>query len=334
MYNDDNSNGIPDPGETGIAAVTITLYQGTTVVGTRVTAGDGTYEYATLAPGQYRVEETDLPGYTSTTPNAVVLYLPAGADLEANFGDRGIPTPTPTATPSTGAVGGIVWNDLDGDIEIDPGEPLLSGVVITIRTPDNQPVDSTTTGADGRYRIANLTAGQYRIEENDPPGYASPPGSPNQVLFQIVAGQEITINFADILVATPTPTPDPATGRIYGRVWNDLNRNAVPDPGEPGIEGVTITLLRDILENRVRGPESVVIATTRTGANGEYSFDGVVPGPYFVEETDRPQHRSVTPNTVYVLVVAGSQYPVYFGDYVDGRQLLPQIWKGWRLVNE
>ncbi len=333
VYNDGNSNGVPDPGEPGIGGVTITLYQGTTVVGTRTTAGDGTYEYADLAPGQYRVEETDPTGYTSTTPNAILLYLSAGANLEANFGDHGTPTPTPTATPSTGAVSGVVWNDLDGDIQIDPGEPRLGGVMVTVRTPDNQTVSSVTTDAEGHYRVADLAAGQYKVEETDPPGYASPPGSPNQVLFQLAAGQEVTINFADILVATPTPTPDPVTGRIYGRVWNDLNRNAVPDSGEPGIDGVTIELVRDTLETRVRGPESVVVATTQTNANGEYNFYTVAPGPYFVTEIDRPQHRSVTPNTVYVLVVAGNQYPVYFGDYVDGKQLLPQIGKGWQLVN-
>ena len=330
VYNDGNSNGVFDPGELGIPGVTITLYQGTTVIGTRTTANDGTYEFATLAPGQYRVEETDPPGHTSTTPNTVVLFLSAGANLEINFGDHGTPTPAPTPTPSTGAVGGLVWNDLNGNIEYDPGEPVLNGVLVTIKTLDNQTVGSATTGLDGRYRVADLAPGNYRAEETDPPGYASPLGSPNQVLFQIVAGQETTVNFADILVATPTPTPNPAAGRVYGRVWNDLNRNAVPDPGEPGIEDVTITLLRDTLETRVRGPESVIVATTRSDANGEFNFYDVVPGPYFVEETDRPQHQSVTPNTVYVLVVAGQQYPVYFGDYIDGRMVLPQIGNGWR----
>jgi hypothetical protein len=51
--------------------------------------------------------------------------------------------------------------------------------------------------------------------------------------------------------------------QIGNRVWRDLNNNGVQDPGEPGLAGVTVTLL---------GPGSTTLATAVTDANGEYYF--------------------------------------------------------------
>ena len=368
VFNDLDGNGLPTAGEPGLIGVSILLYQGNNIVGATTTAGDGSYHFDSLLPGQYRLEETDLPGFTSTTSNTIVLFVAAGTDLEANFGDRFIPTATPTltptstqtptatrtptatptptatatptatlmptatptATPPTGAVSGLVWNDLDGNIVPDNGEPALGGVLITLKTFSNQFVGSTNTAADGRFRFANLTPGQYRLEETDPTGYISPPGSPNLVLFQVAAGQEIAINFADNAVPTPTPTLTPTptatpnTGRIYGRVWHDLNHNGVPEAGEPGLVGITIRLHQDLFGDAKLQPDDIVLATITTGADGAFSFDQLLPGPYIVEQVDWPQNISITANLVPVVVIPRTEFPVFFGDIIVGRQYLPQ----------
>src|SRR4029078_10596021 len=41
-------------------------------------------------------------------------------------------------------------------------------------------------------------------------------------------------------------------GSIHGQKWNDLNNNAVKDPGEPGLQGWTIFI--DQNSNRVLDP--------------------------------------------------------------------------------
>ena len=51
-------------------------------------------------------------------------------------------------------------------------------------------------------------------------------------------------------------------------VWLDANRNGIQDPGEPGLEGVTVTLL---------DAGGATVATTRTLADGSYTF-GTVDG--------------------------------------------------------
>ena len=66
-------------------------------------------------------------------------------------------------------------------------------------------------------------------------------------------------------------------GRVGDRVWLDENGNGLQDSGEPGVENVTVILLRvaaDYTETEA--------ARTVTDANGRYRFSAVRPGTYRV----------------------------------------------------
>ena len=73
---------------------------------------------------------------------------------------------------------------------------------------------------------------------------------------------------------TPTATPTPEghdddgpddedeedagdNGSLSGRVWYDLNADGIPDPGEPGIPGISVRLIgrRTMLDHAVTGPD-------------------------------------------------------------------------------
>jgi hypothetical protein len=56
-------------------------------------------------------------------------------------------------------------------------------------------------------------------------------------------------------------------------VWKDLNSNGVQDAGEPGIQGVLVTLQRC---------DGSVVTTTTTDVNGKYLFSNLLPGCYRV----------------------------------------------------
>jgi hypothetical protein len=78
-----------------------------------------------------------------------------------------------------------------------------------------------------------------------------------------------------------TNPPGPNLAGLGDFVWNDLNRNGIQDPGEPGINGATVKL-QDAAGN--------TLATTTTGDNpntpaveqGYYAFNNLAPGTYKV----------------------------------------------------
>jgi uncharacterized repeat protein (TIGR01451 family) len=75
---------------------------------------------------------------------------------------------------------------------------------------------------------------------------------------------------------------------LSGTVWQDDNRNGQIDLGESGIQGVTMVLTgTDILGNSV-------IQTANTDINGDYSFLGLVPGTYNVEQVQPVGYLSTT----------------------------------------
>jgi hypothetical protein len=69
----------------------------------------------------------------------------------------------------------------------------------------------------------------------------------------------------------------PCTGVIGNTVFNDLNGNGVQDAGEPGINGVTITLL-----NMATNMTSMATTMNIGGINGSYQFTGLCPAQYTV----------------------------------------------------
>jgi uncharacterized protein (DUF2141 family) len=127
---------------------------------------------------------------------------------------------------------------------------------------------TTTTNASGFYSFANLPAGTYSVTESDLNGYVSTgdtQGANDNVVGNITVAAGATSSGNNFF--------DWQRGTITGYVYNDLNGNGSFDTGEPGINGVTVTLSNG--------------ATTTTNASGFYSFTNLAAGTYSVTETDR-----------------------------------------------
>lgn len=105
----------------------------------------------------------------------------------------------------TGAIQGLVWNDQNGDGQIDAGEPPLAGAGLTLREVEGPLLLTRTTGSDGLYLFANLIPTYYELTETNPPGYIST--TSDQFTVRVREGVTRTINFGDRLPPTATPTP-------------------------------------------------------------------------------------------------------------------------------
>ena len=71
------------------------------------------------------------------------------------------------------------------------------------------------------------------------------------------------------------------TKLVGDTVWVDLNQNGIQDNGEPGVGNITVDLYN--YNNKTK------VATTTTNANGNYIFDSVYPGTYYVIFSNIPE---------------------------------------------
>lgn len=202
VWVDSNGNGVQDAGEPGINGVRLTMTtvrsHGTGVFET-VTGNDpvtglpGWYTFGGVECGfdyTVQVDGTTVPaGYSITTIHAGGDPArdsndPAGVTV--NFPDLNNGTnPPPDLTldfgylpPCTGAIGDLVWNDLNRDGLQDAGEPGIAGALVELN--GNAPV---ATDAGGGYLFAGLCGGTHTVCVQVPAGYQiSPANAGNDAL--------------------------------------------------------------------------------------------------------------------------------------------------------
>jgi hypothetical protein len=303
VWHDLDHDGIQDPNEPGINGVKLLLKQNGNTIATTVTgphmSTNGYYQFSGLCAGDYTVEvdPTSVPvGFTPTTKDA-------GADDTVDNDSDGGPVfvnlPTDTTsnqtidfgfeTPCTGTIGDFVWHDLNQNGIQDPGEPGIDGVTMRL-VEGNQ---TTVTGPNGYYQFSGLCAGTYTVEVLTPPAGMSPSpvgqgsdtaldSNPNPTFTVLVGdnGSDQTLDFGFFT---------PCTAALGDFVWQDLDRDGVQDPGEPGIQGVTVWL---------KDAVGTLLATTVTDQNGFYQFLGLCGADYKVEVDLTTVPPTLTPSPV------------------------------------
>ena len=180
-----------------------------------------------------------------------------------------------------------MWVDANGNGMQDPGEPGLGGVTVTIYyDPDGNGVYDTpytaggyvatrTTAADGSFIFDSLPPGSYVVKTTAPAGYTQT-GDPDGVLDNATTSP-VVLGPGDVWVNADFGY-QPAAGAfssIGDTVWLDADRNNAQNAGEPGIAGVTVSLIRDTNGNGVWDAGEPIIATDITDALGQYSFTGL-----------------------------------------------------------
>jgi protocatechuate 3,4-dioxygenase beta subunit len=319
VWYDANNNGVQDPGEDGVAGVTVKLLNGpgTSTLQTALTDANGNYVFNNLAAGSYRVE-FDLaafPSYTITPKNATtntysdgnadpatgrtdVIFLGAG---ENNMTiDAGIYNPN-----NTNSIGNFVWEDINQNGIQDPTEQGVSGVTVTLYNSTGTPIAVTGTDVNGAYSFPGLPNGTYSVGfSNLDPGYLfttketapSATGSDADILTgrsgPIVLSGNTNNNDID---AGIVKAGDRFTASVGNYVWYDLNNNGIQDPNESGVSGVNVTLIdagKDGIAGNADDGPSVL---TQTNGQGEYMFTGLKASNYQVAFSDLPAGYSVSP---------------------------------------
>lgn len=290
VFFDANKNGIDDS-EAGVAGVTVQLLDSTgRVVGTTMTAPDGSYKFSNLAPGNYKVAfpttvngkvltaqdvgsndtiDSDANVTTGLTgPNTVVAGQTT-SDVDAGFKD-----------PGNASLSGRIFVDVNKN-DVDDSEPGVGGVTVKLLNAAGVVIATTVTAANGSYSFGGLDAGTYQVqfptEVNGKTLVNQDVGGDDSIDSDADQGtgktDPITVGIGEHRPDNDAGFSDPGTAAIGNLVWIDSDRDGIQDAGEAGKEGVTVTLY-DASGN--------AIATTVTDADGKYLFTGLDAGTYSV----------------------------------------------------
>ena len=174
-------------------------------------------------------------------------------------------------------LGGTLYRDSDASYSKSDTEARFAGRTIALLDGNGNPIldkdgnpVTTMTDENGNYQFTGLAPGNYKVSIVDPTT-GDLAGLTNTQAYNGRNATEASVTIGDSSVqGVDYGFVKPAT--IGDRVWNDQDHNGV-DNGEPGVPGVTV-ILKDASGNEV--------ARTTTDANGNYRFEGVLPGTYSV----------------------------------------------------
>ena len=275
VYYDKDRSETLNNSEPGFDGITVNLLgEDGSVVATTTTKADGTYSFSKLPAGKYTVkvepsdllkklEQTEDPDGTKDHTSGVVQVNHDNPSVKnVNFG---------YATNYT--IKGTVYRDADRSESLEDGEKLYQGVTVDLLDTDGNVVATTTTDAKGAYAFTNLEEGTYKVrvhkegpiadlvQTEDPDGTKD--NTSGDITLELNDPIKENVNFGYI-----------SNNSISGTVYRDDNRSNSLNGGEAGYPEQTVQLL---------DKDGQVIATTKTDANGNYSFDNLPDGTYSVK---------------------------------------------------
>ena len=114
--------------------------------------------------------------------------------------------------------------------------------------------------------------------------YAWASGATSQTASNLAAGvQNVTVTDShSCTCVTQITMTNPS--KIGNFVWQDINQNGIQDTGEPGIQNITVHLLG------TTNTGAPINMTDVTDLDGQYDFDGLLPGFYHIEVDLLPNH--------------------------------------------
>lgn len=220
----------------------------------------------------------------------------------------GIPKPVGGELAS---LSGNKYKDLTGN-GISGDDSGLAGITIQLTYDSDNDGDfsdevaaplTTVTGAGGEYSFLGLTPGKYKVEEIVPLGYT--PTTPISYIVELSDGEHADTGF-DFANAE--------NGKIEGHKTLEFLECKCDKYGNPiqtvvtqDQAGVTIKLYKDDGDSIFEpGSGDVYVDSTVTDANGNYSFQDLAFGNYFVQEVVDTGYVAVTDPDVLVTVTPGA----------------------------
>lgn len=226
----------------------------------------GENKFDTLSKGTYSVTETPSVGYSISYDNCNNLSISNGETK----------TCTITNTRDVGTIT-IVKNALGGNDTF--------GFIITGETGSTQTINTANGNSVGPITVAT---GPYSVSEASvPAGWDD-----TSVSCKNEAGKEVTTNFSVETGKNITCTfTNTKYSSIQGKKFEDLNGNGNWNSGEPFLNGWTIHLFDS------QWNQKDVKNTGHTGIEGQYRFENLMPGTYYLCEDLKTGWKQTYPSS-------------------------------------
>ena len=275
IYRDGDRDGKKGDTEGRYSGVTVQLLdKDGKVITTTTTDKDGKYSFEHLPDGTYSVKVVKDGALTNTDQTG---------DPDSKLDNASEPITLDEKNPIKGDVDfgyvpnntitGTVYRDDNRDKMINGDEPGLERVSVQLLDEDGKVLQTLDTDADGNYAFQHLPDGKYTVKVvrsssiKDYDQTEDPDATVDDTSAVYTMGPEHSlqekVNFGYV--------PDYS---IAGRVYRDSDKSGSYTDGEETFSGVTVDLLDQ---------DGNVVGTTKTDADGNYSFEKLPAGTYRVK---------------------------------------------------
>ncbi len=193
----------------------------------------------------------------------------------------------------------MMFNDINRNSTFDAGDTALPNWKIVLSDTNGNQIDYDVTDSLGQYSLYIFQPGVYVVSEVGKQGWVE--SYPSSETYTITIPDLNTTsngnNFGNYY--------DDSVNTIMGQKFNDLNRNGILDPHEPGIAGIQIKL---------SGTKS---KTVKTDSSGFYQFLSLPSGHYTIKEIPQMGWWQSYPESIYTVTCYGGQLidSLNFGNY-------------------
>jgi protocatechuate 3,4-dioxygenase beta subunit len=305
VWDDLNYNGLQDDGEPGLSQVEIILlnFENKPVIST-FSDVNGNYRFEDVPVGVYSLKFGQKQGFLFTLPLQSGAGDNSKADLDGTAGpfDFTIPgnyTDVDAGYVKTASIGRFVWLDLNGNGFRNANEPGIQGIEVKlfntfgeiVATTISEPMNPGST--TGNYRFSDIRPGTYYLHFDIPSDYILSDANIGDDEFDSDITNAFGRGTTDIFTVLPGESKLNIDAGAYlpatlgDFVWNDLNKNGIQDPDEPGIEGVRVDLYASTGQ---------LVASTTTNEEGIYGFTGLRQRLYYIQFELKPGFRFTLQN--------------------------------------
>lgn len=342
VFQDLNANGIQDPGESGIADITVNLLnsQGN-IVQTQSTNESGFYLFSDIAAGMYSVQFVTPEGYVATAANqGSDDNLDSDADPITGITDMVALTSGSSNTSldagfyQLASLGDFVWSDTNANGIQDDGEAGIADVTVNLLDASGNTLTTTTTNSSGAYSFSGLTPGSYGVQFVAPSGFLfsaaaqggndaldsdANPSDGKTDTVTLTSGQNNTSLDAGLVLEDPADPPSltapgvrtPGFWRNWAGFWDG---NAQTRPNQTGTSGFPTgdLLLAPYTNPTVVDPVTGAAATSPGLLIGDFNRNGL---------TDSGEDTIFYTVSEASILIDSSRHPSGDARYTLGRSL-------------